>query len=265
VATGTSEQTVWSLSGNSAELSCGNLSGQIDTTRPHRGLCNLRLDGALRETAVLGVKRESEDDAQLAAADQHDSRSWPLTVSETYVRGNDLVATYQPASNWPFAPQLYWRANPLQAVEGVLSSVSLLVSVQTQLLDTCPQIGVVSRLPGGDLLFMSMSIGERPRIEPITYDSRIAAASDLCCVVLRIRDTPFSYIEITPASDFRELTLSAGGSVTSWNWRLFADFLEKGVIRRSRVHAALLPRENDIEIAPTCCAALQQLELPLTT
>jgi hypothetical protein len=48
-------------------------------------------------------------------------------------------------------------------------------------------------------------------------------------------------------------------------WRLFSEFLEKGVIRRARVHAAILPRQNDLEIAAACCAAIDRLELPLTT
>ena len=42
-------------------------------------------------------------------------------------------------------------------------------------------------------------------------------------------------------------------------WHLFADFLEKGVIRRARVHAALLPRENDFELAVECCRAMEQM------
>ena len=40
---------------------------------------------------------------------------------------------------------------------------------------------------------------------------------------------------------------------------MFADFLEKGVIRRARVHAAVLPRENDVELAIECCRAIEQL------
>ncbi len=50
----------------------------------------------------------------------------------------------------------------------------------------------------------------------------------------------------------------------SAKWELFADFLEKGVIRRARVYGVLLPREDDIELALECCAAVQQIPLPLT-
>ena len=51
----------------------------------------------------------------------------------------------------------------------------------------------------------------------------------------------------------------------AFEWRLFAEFLEKGVIRRARVHGAIVPRKNDIEIAAACCRAIDGLELPLTT
>jgi hypothetical protein len=51
----------------------------------------------------------------------------------------------------------------------------------------------------------------------------------------------------------------------AFEWRLFAEFLEKGVIRRARIHGAIVPRDNDVEIAAACCKAIDGLELPLTT
>jgi hypothetical protein len=48
-------------------------------------------------------------------------------------------------------------------------------------------------------------------------------------------------------------------------WQLFSEFLEKGVIRRARVHGAFLRREGDVETAAACCDALERESLPLTT
>ena len=127
------ERAVWSLHGNVAELSCGKLSGRIDASRPNAGLHDVAFDGAQQATNLLRVYR----------SDSRDEKSWPLPLAESYVRGNDLVASYQATDDWPFSPQLYWRANSLRAVDGVLASASLLVSVQTHLLDTVPQIAVV--------------------------------------------------------------------------------------------------------------------------
>jgi hypothetical protein len=76
---------------------------------------------------------------------------------------------------------------------------------------------------------------------------------------------PLSYVEIMPAGDFHALRLRNEGNGAAFEWRLFDEFLEKGVIRRARVHAAIVPRESDIEIATACCNAIDGLELPLTT
>jgi hypothetical protein len=160
---------------------------------------------------------------------------------------------------------LYWRANSLCAVDGVLASVSLLVSVQTHLLDTVPQIGVESRLPCDETLLVSMSGGARPKATSIDPSQTIRPTNEDCCIVSRVKGLPLSYVEIMPAVDFHAVRLRPEGNGVAIEWRLFAEFLEKGVIRRARVHSAFLPRENDIEIAAACCNAIDGLELPLTT
>jgi hypothetical protein len=175
------------------------------------------------------------------------------------------VGTYQATDDWPFSPQLYWRANSLRTVNGVLASLSLLVSVQTHLLDTIPQIAVASQLPCDETLLVSVSGSAQPSAAQFDPLQTSLSANDDCCVVSRLRDVPLSYVEIMPAGDFHAATLQGETNENAFEWRLFAEFLEKGVIRRARVHAAIVPRENDIEVAAACCAAIDGLELPLTT
>jgi hypothetical protein len=254
VASTINEQQFWSLHNHAAQLNCGSLSGRIDAARPNAGLHGVRLSGS-PAIDVLRVYR----------ADDAGGQSWPLPIAESYVRGTDLVASYQPASHWPFSPQLYWRANSLHAVDGVLSSISLLVSVQTHLLDTIPQIGVASTLPCDEFLLVTSEGTARPRSERIDPSQPLQSASRDCCVVARFRDAPLSYAEIMPAGDFQAVRAGSGANGSTLEWRLFAEFLEKGVIRRARLHAAMLQRENDIDIAAACCAAIDKLELPLTT
>lgn len=249
------EQVVWSLDGNTAELSCGNLSGHIDAAQPNEGLRGLAIAGVQHATDLLCVYR----------ADAAEEKSWPLPLAEAYVRGNDLVASYEATEDWPFSPQLYWQANSLRAIDGVLASVSLLVSVQTHLLDTCPQIGVASQLPCGEAFLVSTSGSGRPRAERFDPTHSISSTNEDCCVVSRFPDVALSYVEIMLAGDFHTVSLHPDASSAALEWRLFAEFLEKGVIRRARVHTAILPRENDIEIAAACCGAIDRLELPLTT
>jgi hypothetical protein len=245
---------VWSLRDNVAKLSCGKLSGCVDVSRPNAGLHDVTFDGAHIAIDFLRAYR----------SDAGAEKPWPLSAAESYVRGNDLVASYLAIDDWPFSPQLYWRVNSLCAVRGVLASVSLLVSVQTHLLDTVPQIVVTSLVPNEELLLLGVS-GTQPRAARIDSSQIIPATNRDCCIISRFRGVPLSYIEIMPAGDFHAISFRAGEAGMAFEWRLFAEFLEKGVIRRARIHTAIVPRDNDIEIAAACCKAIDGLELPLTT
>jgi hypothetical protein len=248
------ERLVWELRGNLAELNCGKFSGRIDASRPNEGLHHVTMDGAKLATDLFRVYR----------SDVTADKSWPLPVAESYVRGDDLVASYQATEDWPFSPQLYWRANSLRMVNGVLASASLMVSVQTHLLDTVPQIAVASQVPCEEALFVSASGGAQPSAVPIDSQT-IPRTNEDCCMISRLKEIPLSYIEIMPAGDFHAIRLLREGSGGASEWQLFAEFLEKGVIRRARVHAAIVPREKDVEIAVACCKAIDGLDLPLTT
>jgi hypothetical protein len=249
------EQVVWSLRGNVAEWRCGKLSGRIDASRPDMGLHDVTFDGGQQTIDLIRAYR----------SDITGEESWPLPVVESYLRGNDLVASYQATDDWPFSPQLYWRANSLCVVDGVLASVSLLVSVQTHLLDTVPQIAVKSQMPCDETLFVSAIGSAHPSTVRIDSSPMIPTANEDCCVVSRLSDLPLSYVEIIPAGDFHAISLRNEGNGAAFEWRLFDEFLEKGVNRRARVHAVIVPRESDVEIAVACCKAIDGLELPLTT
>jgi hypothetical protein len=204
---------------------------------------------------MLGVERMLNNTAA----------AWPISVAEAYIRANDLVATYKPSDQWPFSPQLYWQANALRSAPGMLASLSLLVSVQTHLLDTHPEIGTSTQLPSGEAFLLAVDDNNTPRSEQIDGTRSISADGETCCIVLRPKDWQYSYVELMHPSDFRTVTISNEAERISTEWQLFAEFLEKGVIRRARIHAAFLPRENDIELAANCRRAAQNLELPLTT
>jgi hypothetical protein len=249
VGNAVNERTVWSLRGTVADLNCGNLSARIDASRPSAGLYDVSIAGVQHVSDLLRVHR----------TDGAVQRSWPLALTESYVRGNDLVASYEATEEWPFSPQLYWQADSLRAVAGVLASASLLVSVQTHLLDTVPQIAVASLVPCDESPVVLVSGCVQPVVQTTL------PTNEDCCVVSRLKDVPFSYIEIMPAGDFHATSLHAEGKGVAFEWRLFAEFLEKGVIRRARLHAAIVPREKDVEIAAACCKAIDRLQLPLTT
>lgn len=211
------EQAVWSLHDNEAELHCGKLSGRVDPSRPNAGLHDVAIYGAQQAAELLRIYQ----------SDVTDKISWPLPVAESYVRGDDLVASYQATDKWPFSPQLYWRANSLRAVNGVLASASLLVSVQTHLLDTMPQMAVSSLVPCEESPLVSMNNAAQPRAVRIDLIQTIPSTEEDCCIVQRFKNLPLSYVEIMPAGDFHATRLVADGSSAALEWRLFGEFLEK--------------------------------------
>jgi len=248
----------WSLQGTIGVLNAGALAGRLDVARPHAGLHHAAFDYE-REACLLFCTRRSFESSGADA-------TWPLPVADSYVRGNDLVAAYRPTDDWPYSPQLYWQAKTLQSVDGVLASLSHLVSVQTHLLDTYPKITVASQVPSSEVLYIALGEGGQADVEPADRATTITPTGSTCCVLRRLLAAPFSYVEIVSAADVRNIVFPAGakGRMDA-EWRVFADFLEKGVIRRARIHGALLPRENDIELAVECCRAMEHSPLPLTT
>ncbi len=64
-------------------------------------------------------------------------------------------------------------------------------------------------------------------------------------------------------SDNSPSSVSPNGAIQS-QWELFAEFLEKGVIRRARLQSLFVPRENDVQLVAECCQAIEHRPLPLT-
>jgi hypothetical protein len=261
-----SAPSVWSLHDSIAQLSRGPFAGALDVARPHVGLHQPAFDHADVPCTFLCVSRGADSNAALMNEAERERSWWPLPVAESYVRGNDLVATYAPSDTWPYSPQVYWRANTLQLVDGVLGSLSLLLSVQTHLLDTHPQINVASQIQSSECMHMVYDSDGAAEVDRVDAEQLKAPGGDMSAVLYRLQHGDYSYVEIVRATDNRGIDFrpTPDGKLRA-EWQLFADFLEKGVIRRAHVHGALLPRENDIELSLECCRAIEQSPLPLTS
>ena len=261
----TPENSLWEFAQPVARLRDGAWQAQVDVAHPERGLHELRVG----RTAL---------DGQLVAVVPGGDTPWQAKLADAYVRGPDVVATYEPTADWPYAPQLYWRAEPADGREGVIASLSLLVSIQTSLLDTHPQVEIASSLPAEEVLRVAIGGGDELHVEAFLGGERtVHPRADVCCVVRRLPGGKLSYAEFMSASDFRQLSVdfqpppgnhptptSAAGECHT-RWELFAEFLEKGVIRRARLQLALLDRQDDVNLAATCCRHLKRRPLPLTT
>jgi hypothetical protein len=130
------------------------------------------------------------------------------------------------------------------------------------LLDTWPELTVASQLPAAELLRVDTQTGAA---EALQLAQSIRSSPAGCCILHRLAALPLSYLETMPATDFRKLAVRCDAAGWRTEWHLFGDFLEKGVIRRARLHTAFLPRENDVARALEACAAIEQRALPLTT
>jgi hypothetical protein len=193
----------WTLIAPIAHLQVGKLTAKIDLGQPARGLHNVIIDGAsLGDTSLLGA------DLSLASIEE-------LSLPETYVRGNDLVAVYSATVNRPWRVQLYWRIADVAAAHAVV--VELQVSINTGLLDAQPAVDVVSGLLGSD-----------PEMNEGRVGTKLAAAN-------------FDYWQAVHPDDDATLSVDRIDGGMKIRERLFDRFLEKGVILRSRIRGALLP------------------------
>ena len=249
------EDNAWRLAGSIGEFTAGAFSARVDVSRPELGLQHVALHGRPLDARLLCIGRDAAEPS---------ARHWP--VADAYVRGGDLVAAYRPQDDWPFLPQVYWRANASASTGEPLCSLSLFISVQTHLLDTWPRIQIQSQVPADESLLIAAGGAAAAATSLSSGQHTIRPTTGPACVLQRLASQQFSYAEIMPASDFRELSIAsdAKGSCGT-RWELFGDFLEKGVIWRARLHAILLPRENDIALARAFCLALEKRPLPLTT
>lgn len=244
-------------------LRCGRLTGRIDVSQPQLGLHQLRLGTNLPlDGHVVGVRWVGLPGGR------------PANVADSYLRAGDLVATYQPQANWPYAPQIYWRAELTGPAHGALAAVTLWVSVQTDLLDTHPNVCVESQLPVDGLVHVTATDGRNVSAEPITDRGQWQATSQVGtgCLVWRLPGGRTSCAQFARTGDVqglevqRELLpLRQGEGSFGSRWQLFADFLEKGVIRRACLQTVFLAREDDVAQAAACCRAFQSRPLPLAT
>lgn len=255
----------WTLDHTLASLKSSCVTARVDVAHPERGIQDLSIDGCRIDGGFLRLCRSKLGDYTRIDADPP-GRDWPLVFSDVYVRDNDLVAGYQPNDDWPYAPQVYWRANPIADVDSVRASLEVLVAIQTHLLDTRPAISIATSVLSTDRLWIAVSAEGHAEVRALSEVGPMRTAGMATCAIQRLPKLPLSYVEIVPTTDCCELeVVSREREPLALEWRLFFGFLEKGVIRKARAFAVILPTANDIELAIECCAAIEQSPLPLTT
>ncbi len=231
---------MWRLENKKALLRNPTWTLELDVESPETGLSDLAISGPGPEQVPV-FQRFGAKLLQIQSPNQ-DSIGRPVCES-VYVRGADLVATYRMSKAYEICWQIYWRE--LAAEEDTIGGIELIVSVQTDLLDSDPRLYVGSRIANS--AFVSL--------EP-------AGA-----LLARPPQVSFSYLELIHPADFSAVEVTSDGAdppTCASRFHLFDDHLEKGVIRRARLRGLVLPRADDTAMATACYQSFLQSALPLT-
>ena len=174
--------------------------------------------------------------------------------SDHWARGEDLVAIYEPADQRQLRATLMWRwlAAPSPAWE-------LVVSAQTSLLESDSRVAVISDITADNIAWGRSTAGGVVW-EPLGTGSPCPLAAD-CLLVQRSGDAVV--VAVHPADARRIELVGAGERLRIACW-LFSEAIEKGVLLRSRVRAAVGPHQ-DTAWASATVAALAAAPPLLTT
>jgi hypothetical protein len=214
----------WRLVGERAVLTAGELAATIDLGEFDLGLQSVNWAGSLIEGRVLGPQLPRVSGAQ-------------PPITECYIRGSDLVTSFERPGPLAAVPHVYWRVRHGNAARAV--GIELIVSMRTDLLDSEPQTHVVTELSHATI-----------RYEPF-----------------RMLDLPggVSFFQIVHPDDLFAVEERRIGDRYRIRATLFPERLEKGVIRRARICGWFLPSDSDLAVAVELAREFIAEPPPLTT
>ena len=227
---------MWKLDGTEGCLEIAGTVTRVDVAHPEQGFLSSASNGRFMQLLPT----------ELAAV-----RS--LKLVEVYGRGNDLVAIYEPLAPHQVQPSVYWRARWDEGRQGM--GIEMIVSMQTSLLDSNPEMVVATGMPTGEVWGAdgqkSNSLERLHRLDYGQFPLALSADDSShrpSLVVYQPRDTPFAYLEMVHPTDFVATQVELNKWGESWaTTRLFSERLEKGVIRRARIAGWHLPRKSDVQ------------------
>ena len=240
----------WTINGALATATLGEYQITGDAADPSRGV----------QWSSTAAKRLQARTLQFKPP--RSSKAAPV-LADLYVRGCDLVATYEQLPGAEVQPQLYWRLMEHAELNAV--GVQLLISMQTSLLQSEPRCTVESMLPGVRTAIWNWK--ERTWWGTDTgkdFNLQSQPSAGGFVTWFSAPQETNSYLEVIYPAD----PVSQQGTLGRSEACFFAEHLEKGVIRRGRIAGWLAPNQKlmDGPTAPLKLfqAALQEA-LPLTT
>lgn len=250
---------VWQLEGHVARLRLVHLGATVDLSRPADGLTRVSL--ARRQVPA----------ARLLAL----TVAWaPSGGAEAPVgccmRRGDLMATYERTEAADVRVDAMWRAIEPRPGDGFLAGLELIVSVRSESLRAHLQLEARSKLPASEVLRPAAAdpADWRPICVPPGGSLAIDAAEGPGGVLFRLAGVDLSYAEMVYPADFRRDTLTGSKEAegtAELSHPLCCGPLEKGVMLRSRLQGALLPRADDVRLAAECYRAFAASHPVLST
>jgi len=202
------------------------IRGTIDLESPRQGIA-IAVDDAATGDHLLGI----------------DLRSG-VRLTEHWIRGSDLTAVYEPIDARRLRSTAMWRLTSAAGVPPLPPGVSaweLVLSAQTSLLQSDSTLSVVSEIAAADVVAPA--------------DNRVLAR----------RGDGTTTVVIVHPDDVRRITVDRHGLRATISCWLFSSAVEKGVLLRSRVLAAIGPTADDTIWTAALAAAFAQSPPILTT
>jgi hypothetical protein len=255
----------WQLDATTAQLIGSQIGATIDLSQPARGLAVSISDIAPNQFALQTLGIEIGDKKTLSHA-----------RLDAYVRGPDLVATYDESPPAQLRTQGYWRiVAPAEFAthdaSAVVAAFDLILSVNTSLLDNNPQSRVSSKIAAIETVFeLVADAAGKPAFREVdlakssSTAGRIDRTLGTGCFVARIGTSEFSFVQMVHPVDFGGAILDVNQQPLAISHQLFQQRLEKGVILRARVRAAVLRRRDDLSTAQAAYERFANAEPPLT-
>lgn len=212
----------WSLAGLVATSRAAATVARLDLAAPAAGLV---VDGG---DHLLGL----------------DLRGPTAAPADHWVRGVDLTATYEPGDARRLRATAMWRLHP-----ATHAAWELVVSAQTSLLHADAALAVVSDVACDDAAWAEPAAGPC-RWRPADVGTLPATAA----FVLARRGSTAAVVAVHP-QDPRRIDLAVAGGRARVACGMFPAVIEKGVILRSRVLAAVGPAAGAETWAGDLCAA----------
>ena len=208
--------TNWLATGHRMTDAGSACSAAVDLDQPRRGI-TLAGAGVSSASTLLGLDLRSAH-----------------RLTDHWVRGDDVTAVYESADARHLRTTAMWR---LHRPDGDTRAWELIASAQTSLLQSDSVLAVVSEIDATDILWGTCSDG--------AVQWHAAESPDATCVLVRRDGTDTSVgtnvLVAAHPGDARRMTVRKDGKRVIVECWLFSTELEKGVLLRSRVLAAVGP------------------------